>query len=115
MNNYRGDGLRWPKTVPTGGATKGDVYVIVSGASGKCGVWIDTYAAAARGVLQVRGVVELTKQTGTGTGFTQGQVVYWDDSSNRVEAGATSNTRLGRVVEAVSTSATTVKVQLNDN
>lgn len=113
MNNFCGKGERLQKTVPTGGVTKGDVNVIVSGASGYCGVWLDTYSATATGVLLVKGRINLPKQTGTGTGYTQGQLVYWDDTANRVEPGATGNTRIGRVAETVSTSATNVDVLLN--
>lgn len=111
--NYIGEGGRITRTVPTGGASGNDVYVLASGATGYVGIWLDDYSAAATGVLAIEGVFELTKQTGTGTGYTAGQLVYWDDSSNRVEPGATGNTRLGRVVETVTTAATTCKVKIN--
>lgn len=111
--NMRKTGRQYQKTVPTGGVTGGDVNVLVSGASGFIGIWADTYAAAATGLLATKGIFELPKQTGTGTGYAVGTVVYWDDTANRIEPGATSNTRAGRIAETPTTAATTCLVDIN--
>lgn len=114
--NFRKQPGQWEKVVPTGGATSGDVHVVTSGSTvGTCkiGVWADTYAAAATGILHTEGIFELPKQTGTGTGYAVGAIVYWDDTANRIEPGATSNTRAGKIAQATTTAATTCLVDIN--
>jgi len=113
MNDYRHEGQRINRVVPTGGATGGDVYALATGATGFIGVWLDTYAASATGVLLIEGVFELPKATGASTDFAVGQLVYWDDASNQIEHTATGNVRAGRCVELTTTSATTCLVKIN--
>lgn len=109
--NYLGAGHRRTKTVPTGGATKGDINVTRSGADGECGVWLDSYDAATTGVLLMSGIFSLPKAPGA---IAAGARVYWDDASNVVETSATGNSKLGTCVAAATTAATTVQVLIND-
>lgn len=108
---YRGPGKTVPKTVPTGGATTGDVYVMRSGATGTCGIWIKTYSAADAGILMVSGEHELAAVNNAA--FAVGDVLYWDDSANKLTKTATGNTRIGWAAAAKATTGTTGRVMLN--
>lgn len=108
---WRGPGHTVPKTVPTGGATKGDVYVMRSGATGSCGIWVNTYSAADPGILMVDGEHELTAVNNVA--FVVGDILYWDDSANKLTKTATGNTRCGVCAAAKATATTTGRVRLN--
>ena len=66
--------------------------------------------------VQVTGVWTLPKATGAGKSFTQGALVYWDDTNKRVDVTDNSgaNKQIGWAYEAASTSDTTVSVDLVD-
>lgn len=110
---YTGPGHKITMTVPTGGGTKGDVKVLRSGASGFCGIWENTYSAADTGVLMVDGRHTLTAVNNAA--FSVGDVLYWDDSANKLTKTATSNTRIGTCAAAKTTTATSGSVLLNAN
>jgi predicted RecA/RadA family phage recombinase len=91
---------------PGSAVASGDV--IVQG--GIVGVALTDIAANTLGSLAVRGIFEFAKTTGSTQNMTAGLLVYWDDSSDKVTTVASGNTRLGHVVVAAGTTATTVKV-----
>ena len=107
---YIGPGHKITMTVPTGGGTKGDVKVLVSGATGFCGIWENTYSAADTGVLMVDG--RHTLAAVNNAAFSVGDLLYWDDSANKLTKTATSNSRIGRAAAAKATATATGSVLL---
>jgi predicted RecA/RadA family phage recombinase len=63
---------------------------------------------------QVQGVWIITKATGGGKSFAQGQKVYWDDTNKQVDVTDNSgaNKQIGWAFEAALTTDTTVSVDL---
>lgn len=108
---FRKPGDRLTKTVPTGGVSSGDVNVIRSGATGLIGVWLDDYSAAASGVLLLTGDHELPAVNNAA--FAVGDLLYWDDSANKLTKTATGNTRAGTCTATKATAGTTGRVLLN--
>lgn len=66
--------------------------------------------------VQVEGVWTITKVTGSGKSFTQGQKVYWDATNSRVDVtdNSAANKHIGWAYEAAATTDTTVSVDLID-
>lgn len=112
MNNYVGEGKTINVTAPTGGLSAGDVVVRSSGTTGSCAVVITDIAAGQTGAAYIEGVFTLPKATGTGNGFNDGAIVYWDAGNAQCEPSTTGNTRLGRAYGAASASASTMQVKL---
>lgn len=111
--NYHSEGKVWTVTAPTGGLTANDVYVIVSGTSGFAGVVLTDADAGETCAVQVDECFTLAKLTTTGKDFSQGEIVYWDDSANKCTNLASGNTRIGRAKIAAAVADTTVVVELN--
>jgi hypothetical protein len=101
-NGFRGPGSRCNKTVPTGGAVKGDMYPLRTGATGMVGVWQDTYSAGAAGVLILGGAHEVDCAA---IAISQGDLVYWDVADGEVNKSATGNTLAGTCLATKATTA----------
>lgn len=95
-------------TVPTGGYTIGQIYNILD----TYVVALETKAAAATGLVQHDGCVEVVKATGTGKSFAYGDKVYY--KSNKAEPATSTGAVLlnAMALETAGTAATTVKIKL---
>lgn len=83
------------------GALIGSIFVVALG----------TVANAATGQFATSGVWTLTKLN-TDV-FTEGVLVYWDNTNKRCTVTATGNTRIGVAIAAAANPTTTGKVYLN--
>lgn len=107
-DNFSGD---FVVTAPTGGYTKGLIYALASGeyvvARQSVSAGADCLVAAITDQP-----IEVTKNSGTGEGATQGGNVYVNGSA-QADANATGNTFLVGVVfhETATAAATTVKIR----
>lgn len=63
------------------------------------------------GQFMVEGVHTLTKNTGEA--WTQGALIYWDNTNKRCTTTSTSNTRIGAAMQAQQSADTTGLVRLN--
>jgi predicted RecA/RadA family phage recombinase len=86
-----------------GGALVGSVF----------GVATNDYANGEEGEFQVAGVFDLTRETGASTGFTQGTLIYWDNTNKRVAKTLTSNKLIGVAAKAAADGDATARVRLN--
>lgn len=64
------------------------------------------------GALAVKGVFEMPKDIGTGTDLSAGEDVYWNDTSEIVEAESSGNVYLGKVELDAGVDDETVRVVL---
>lgn len=108
MKNYVCSGERIDVTVPAGGLTSGQVYllgtkvvVMVTG-----GVEGDVCEAATEGVFTI------PKATGA---VSKGQALYWDDTAKNLTTTVGSNTYAGYAFAAALSADATVQVVLVDN
>jgi len=111
--NFHSPGDVWTVTAPTGGKTANDVHIFATGSSGFGGVVLTDADAGETCAVQVEGCFTLSKATTTGVDFAQGEVVYWNDTSNLATNLASGNTRIGRAKAAATVAGTTVVVDLN--
>jgi predicted RecA/RadA family phage recombinase len=101
-------------TVPSGGYTKGKIYLL---ASASLVVALETKAAAAAcPVLTSKNmkVVEVAKVAGTGKTIAAGAKVYFVSATNNVTGVASGNTLCGVCEEAATATATTVKIRFGE-
>jgi len=108
MKNYVQKGETLTLTAPYavssgGGALVGSVFGVAS----------NDYGNSDEGEFQVAGVFDLTRETGASTGFTQGALVYWDNTNKRVTKTATSNKLIGVAARAAADGDATGRVRLN--
>lgn len=108
MKNYVQKGETLTLTAPYavsagGGALVGSVF----------GVATNDYANGEEGEFQVAGVFDLTRETGASTGFTQGTLIYWDNTNKRVTKTLTSNKLIGVAAKAAADGDATARVRLN--
>ncbi len=104
----RSEGLRIDYT-PSGDVAAGAVVVVQK----IVGVATTAIAADALGTLDVEGVFEFPKATGSGAGIDLGKTVYWHASStNQVNETSESGTKIGYVIKAASDTDETVLVKL---
>ena len=97
-------------TAPTGGLTSGDLYAFRSGTTGWVGEVRDDIAATEDGPVEVGHQASVSKKTGTGESFSQGDLVYWDSSDGNVTPNSTGNDFVGSAAEDAGTSASEVMV-----
>lgn len=90
--------------VLTANVAVGDVVVIGSkiGIALTAGSTGDTIAVKTNGVWTMAAV--------TGTAFSVGDTLYWDDTANNLTKTSTSNTLVGVALEAKESAGTTAKV-----
>ncbi len=75
------------------------------------GVAMNDVLSGANGQFMLEGVHTLTKATGQT--WTQGALIYWDDTNKRCTTTSTSNTRIGFAMQAQASGDTTGLVRLN--
>src|SRR4051812_15223414 len=107
MNNYVQPGKRLDSIVAPYQRNAGQAAKI---GTSLFGVFVDTTASGASGVIDTEGVFDITKATTVA--FVQGGDVYWDDSAKNLTTNSTSNLLVGVVVAAAATTDTTVRVKL---
>lgn len=107
MLNYVQPGDTLDLTAPAGG--------VISGQAALFGALFGVASVSAmegqRLAVKVEGVFSLPKATGSG--LTQGQKVYWDDTAKRITGTAASNTLIGHAVEPAASAAVEVIVRLS--
>ncbi|MGQ9686628.1 MAG: DUF2190 family protein [Thiobacillaceae bacterium] len=108
MKNYVQKGETVTLTAPYavssgGGALVGSIFGVASA----------DYASGAEGEFQLEGVFDLTRETGSGTGWSAGDLIYWDNTNKRTTKTATNNKLIGVAVKAAGDSAATGRVRLN--
>jgi len=107
---YRQLGKELTLTAPTGGYPINIPVPVVTGATGFCAIPLDTIAAGETGPAYVEGVHEVAAITGTA--FTNGALLYWDNSTKKLTTTATGNTRIGRAWGAKLSATATHTVKL---
>jgi predicted RecA/RadA family phage recombinase len=107
---YRQPGEKITLTAPTGGYPINIAVPVVTGTTGFCAIPIDTIAAGETGPAYVEGVHEVSALTGTA--FTNGQLLYWDNTNKRLTNASTGNTRIGRAWGAKASATATHTVKL---
>ena len=65
------------------------------------------------GALAVEGVFNFPKATTAGTGFTAGQLAYWDNTNDVATKTATGNKLIGKAVRAAAEADATVRIRLS--
>lgn len=65
------------------------------------------------GALAVEGVFDFPKATTAGTGFTAGQLAYWDNTNDVATKTETGNKLIGKVVRAAADADATVRIRLS--
>jgi predicted RecA/RadA family phage recombinase len=108
MKNYVQKGETLTLTAPYavssgGGALVGSAF----------GVAANDYANGEDGEFQVAGVFDLTRETGASTGWSQGALIYWDNTSKRITKTPTSNKLIGVAVRTAADGDATGRVRLN--
>jgi predicted RecA/RadA family phage recombinase len=107
MNNYLQPGDTVTLTAPSGGVVSGTGYKI-----GQLFVVAkNTVAATLPFEGKTTGVHTLPKTTGTA--WTEGALLYWDDSTDKATTVAEDNLLIGCAVEAADSGDTTGTVRLN--
>ena len=108
MKNYVQKGETLTLTAPYAVSSGGGVLV-----GAIFGVASNDYASGEDGEFQVAGVFDLTRETGASSGFTQGALIYWDNTNKRVTKTATSNKLIGVAARAAADGDATGRVRLN--
>ena len=106
MKNKFSDGSPIDVTVPSGGCTSGAGLKI----GALVGIAETTQVSGDTVALHLVGVFDVTSDTGTA--WSVGDVVYWDDTAKNFTKTSTSNTKCGVVVAAKTSGATTGRVRL---
>jgi predicted RecA/RadA family phage recombinase len=108
MKNYVQKGETLTLTAPYAVSSGGGVLV-----GSIFGVAATDVASGGEGEFQVAGVFDLVRETGAGTGWTQGALLCWDDTNKRITKTATGNKLIGVAVKAAADSDATGRVRLN--
>ena len=106
MKNYIQPGETITLTAPYavssgGGALVGAIF----------GVAVGDVANGAQGEFRTTGVYSLRKETGTA--WSVGDLIYWDDTNKRCTTTATNNKLIGVAVAAAAAGDATGRVRLN--
>lgn len=107
MNNFVQIGENLTLTAPSGGVTSGLGYLIGS----LFVVATVTADETVQFVGRVIGVVELVKTTAEA--WTEGQKIYWNNSTKKTTTTSGGNTLIGVATEITAAAATTGKVRLD--
>jgi predicted RecA/RadA family phage recombinase len=107
MNNFIQPGDDMTFTAPSGGVVSGNAYLI----GALLVVAKNTVAEHLPFPGAAKGVVTLPKHTGTA--WTEGELLYWDDGAGEITTVATSNTRAGVAAAAAASGDTTGTVRLS--
>jgi predicted RecA/RadA family phage recombinase len=107
MNNYTQPGNVLDLTAPAGGVVSGTAYQI-----GQLFVVAKVTAAATETfAAQVTGVAELPKNNAQA--WTEGALLYWDDTGKELTTTATGNMLVGAAAEDKLTTDTVGNIRLN--
>lgn len=90
--------------------TRGNIVVV---GTNMFGVAEDNAAISTNVVLATGGVWSFAKTSGASTSGVAGGYAYWDNTNSKVTISATSNTKIGVFVAAVTNAAVTASVRLN--
>ncbi len=93
---------------PTGGVTRGLIYLITDV---YC-VARETASATVNAAFVMQGNVTVTKNAATGKSFAIGDKVYVDASTKKATPNATSNTLVGVAISVAAATDTTVDIYL---
>ena len=93
---------------PTSAVTAGDVIVLGT----LVGVAPRSIEANKLGALQVEGVFDFPKATGSSSAISAGDKVYWDAAEEVATKTSSSNTYLGKAVADAAATAAEVRVKL---
>ena len=92
-------------------------YAVTSGAGALVGsifgVAANDYGNGDEGEFQVAGVFDLIRETGASTGWTQGALIYWDNTNKRVTKTVGTNKLIGVATRAAADGDATGRVRLN--
>lgn len=108
MRNYVQNGETLTLTAPYavssgGGALVGSIF----------GVAATDVASGEEGEFQVAGVFDLDREAGASTGWSQGALIYWNNTTKVITKTATSNKLIGIAVRAAADGDATGRVRLN--
>jgi len=101
------EGLRIDYT-PSGAVDSGDVVV----QEDLIGIATADIAADALGTLDVEGVFDVAKNTGSGEAIVAGAIVYWDDTNDVCTETSSGNTYMGKTILAAAADDATARVKL---
>ena len=76
------------------------------------GIATDNIDADVLGVLDVEGVFDVAKDTGSGTGIACGSIVYWDETNEYCTETSSGNTYMGKTILIAAADDTTARVKL---
>ncbi len=93
---------------PTAAVSAGDVVV----QEDLVGIATADIPASTLGVLDVEGVFDMAKETGSGKAIAVGSIVYWDKTKKVVTETADGNAYLGKVIAAAAADDATARVKL---
>ncbi len=94
MKTWISDGNVIPVVCPAGGSTSGAGLIVGS----MFGIANDTVAAGVTVGLALFGQFYMAKATGTA--WTAGQILYWDNTAKNVTTVSSGNTKIGYAVAA---------------
>jgi predicted RecA/RadA family phage recombinase len=106
-NQIQADGSNISLAAPVGGVVSGNVYVI----GNLIGVALQTAAVGEPFVLVTKGVFELPKKSADNIAV--GAKVYWDVTPGEITSTASTNYKIGTLIEAAGAATTKCKVKLN--
>jgi predicted RecA/RadA family phage recombinase len=107
MKNFKQHGDTLDLTAPSGGVISGTGYLI----GALFGVAVVSADAGVTFPLRVVGVYTLPKATGEA--WTEGALVYWDNTNKRLTTTSSGNTKVGTAVSAAASGDTTGIARLN--
>jgi predicted RecA/RadA family phage recombinase len=107
MAKKHSEGLRINYT-PAAAVDSGDVVV----QEDLIGIATTDIAANVLGVLDIEGVFDVAKDTGSGTAMAAGVIVYWDETNGYCTETATGNVYMGKLIAAATATDTTARVKL---
>jgi len=105
---FRHGNLLMVDSTPASDVSAGDVVVLTDAVRI---AHVDIPANRLGALAAGGGVYDMPKATGAGTGFTDGDTVYWDDTNDQATNSATGNTKVGLAVGAAGDNDTKVRVQ----
>lgn len=108
MANFVAAGTSIAVTAPSGGVTGGKTYKV----GGMIGVAVASAAEGEQYTLNLKGVYE-NQDKATGTAWTKGDVLYWDDTAKKYTKTSTSNTLAGFAYEDAASGDATGSVLLS--
>ena len=108
MKNFVQTGKTLTLTAPYavssgGGALVGSIFGVAAG----------DVASGEDGEFDVAGVFDLTRESGAGTAWTVGTLIYWDNTNKRITKTLTGNKLIGVAVKTAADGDATGRVRLN--